>query len=101
MCRRGGPPPTPAEDAGTAVRAALAAWTANFNARNETPLCDLFAPDLRYDYRGFPERGYSAMCTLLRTSMDDPNRRFHYEADIKEVAVSGDMAMTRLDWTLT
>jgi ketosteroid isomerase-like protein len=88
-------------DVSMAIRATLATWTANFNARNEAPLCSLFAPDLKYDYRGFPERGYTAMCALLHKSVGDPNRRFHYDADIKEIAVSDDMAMTRLVWTLS
>ena len=91
----------PAEDVPTAIRAALAAWTANFNARNEGTLCDLFAPDLKYDYRGFPERDYAAMCALLHKSVGDPSRHFHYDADIKEIAVSDDLAMTRLVWTLS
>jgi hypothetical protein len=40
------------------VRAALLKWTADFNARNVEAVCDLFSSDLRYDYQGFPERGY-------------------------------------------
>jgi hypothetical protein len=36
------------------IRAALLKWTADFNARNLGEVCDLFAPDLRYDYQGFP-----------------------------------------------
>jgi ketosteroid isomerase-like protein len=91
----------PADDAPTAIRATLATWTADFNARNGTALCDLFTPDLKYDYRGFPERDYAAMCALLHKSVGDLSRHFHYDADIKEITVSGDMAMTRLVWTLS
>ena len=34
-----------------AIRDALTKWTADFNARDATRICDLFAPDLRYDFR--------------------------------------------------
>jgi uncharacterized protein (TIGR02246 family) len=82
------------------IRAALMKWTADFNARNARDVCDLFAPDLRYDYRGFPERGYQDVCDLLQRSLSDPNKRFSYSADIKEIIVAGDLAVVRLTWTL-
>lgn len=90
-----------ADDGETAIRWSLAQRTTDFNMRNGDRLCDLFAPDLKYDYRGFPERGYDAICGLLRKSVGDPGRRFHYDIDIKEIRVSGDLAMTRLVWTLS
>ena len=85
----------------SAIRAALAQWTSDFNARDASRICDLFAPDLVYDYRGFPERDYSTLCGLLRRSLADPARTFSYALDIKEIIVSGDMAVVRLVWTLT
>ena len=83
-----------------AIRAALAKWTSDFNARDAAHICDLFAPDLIYDYRGFPERDYSILCGLLQRSLADPTRTFSYALDIKEIIVSGDMAVVRLVWTL-
>src|ERR1700730_14991326 len=59
-------------------RAALLKWTADFNARNVEAVCDLFAPDLRYDYQGFPERGYDDICRLLRRSLSEPDKRYSY-----------------------
>jgi steroid delta-isomerase len=83
------------------IRSALAKWTDDFNKRDASRICDLFTPDLRYDYRGFPERGYDAICSLLRRSLGDPAKTFTYRPDIKEIIVSGDFAVVRLVWTLT
>jgi uncharacterized protein (TIGR02246 family) len=91
----------PAVDAETAIRGALAQWTADFNAREAARICDLFTPDLVYDYRGFPERGHADLCGLLLRSLADRTKRFTYALDIKEIIVSGDMAVVRLVWTLT
>jgi steroid delta-isomerase len=95
-----GPASAQSADAETAIREALAAWTRDFNARDSSRICDLFATDLRYDYRGFPERGYAALCGLLRRSLADPTKRFVYALDVREVIVSGDLAIVRLVWTL-
>jgi steroid delta-isomerase len=90
-----------AGEAEHAIRAALSQWTADFNGRNASRICDLFAPDLRYEYRGFPERDYGALCGVLERSLGDGVRKFEYALDIKEVIVSGDLAVVRLVWTLT
>jgi ketosteroid isomerase-like protein len=90
-----------AAESEAAIRTALAAWTRDFNARDASRICDLFARDLRYDYRGFPERDYDTLCGLLRRSLTDETRRFTYALDIKEVIVSGELAIVRLVWTLT
>src|SRR5580692_252821 len=82
------------------IRAALAKWTSDFNSRDTARICDLFAPDLVYDYRGFPERDYPTLCGLLHRSLAHPTRTFSYALDIKEIIVSGDMAVVRLVWTL-
>jgi steroid delta-isomerase len=87
----------PAQDA---IRTALLRWTADFNARKSAAICELFAPDLRYDYRGQPERGYREICDLLHRSLSDPAKHYNYSPEIKEVIVSGDIAVVRLVWTL-
>ena len=92
---------TPTGEAETAIRGALAKWTADFNARDTAYICDLFTPDLVYDYRGFPERGHADLCGLLLRSLADRTKQFTYALDIKEIIVSGDMAIVRLVWTLT
>ena len=93
--------PAAEADAETAIRGALVQWTADFNGREAARICDLFAPDLVYDYRGFPERGHADLCALLRRSLADRTKQFTYALDIKEIIVSGDMAVVRLVWTLT
>ncbi len=99
-----GTPPSLAQStapAEAAIRAALARWTSDFNTRNAGAVCDLFAPELRYDYRGFPERDYRAICDLLQRSIADRSKTYTYALDIKEILVSGDLAVVRLVWTLT
>jgi steroid delta-isomerase len=88
------------EAAEAEIRQALASWTERFNARDAGAICDLFAPDLRYDYRGFPERNYEAICSNLRRSLGDPAKQYTYALDIKEVLVFGEVAVVRLTWTL-
>jgi ketosteroid isomerase-like protein len=88
-------------DAETAIRGALTQWMVDFNSGNSAKICDLFAPDLRADYRGQPERNFGALCELLKSSLGDPTRSFSYALDIKEILVWGDIAIVRLVWTLT
>ena len=95
-----GAPAQPADKAEAAIREALAKWTADFNAHDAARICDLFAPDLVYDYRGFPERDFEALCGLLRRSLADRTKQFTYALEIKEIIVSGDLAIVRLVWTL-
>lgn len=83
-----------------AIRAALSKWTSEFNARDPSHICDLFSPDLVYDYRGFPERNYEALCTLLRKSLADRTKTYAYSLDVREIIVSGDIGVVRLVWTL-
>ena len=51
-------------EAEKAIRDALTKWTADFNGRDATRICDLFAPDLRYDFRGSP--GTRLQCHVQR-----------------------------------
>jgi uncharacterized protein (TIGR02246 family) len=84
----------------TAIRNSLIDWTQHFNARNTDRVCGLFDSDLRYDYRGYPERGFDQICGLLQRSLTDNTRTYSYSLNIKEVLVSGDLAAVRLVWTL-
>jgi ketosteroid isomerase-like protein len=92
-----------ADDAasGAEIAAALTQWTADFNAGRADKVCDLFARELRADFRGQGERGYDAQCALLRKSLGDGARNFAYAFAIKEILVWGDVAVVRLTWTLT
>ena len=90
----------PAGEAEMAIRNALSRWTSDFNAGDAAHICDLFAKDLLYDYRGFPERDHETLCSLLRRSLADQTKKFAYSLDIKEIIVAGDLAVVRLVWTL-
>jgi steroid delta-isomerase len=90
-----------AERAEDAIRAALQKWTQDFNGGNAEAVCQLFAPDLRYDFRGYPERGYRDICARLQRSLGDASKTYAYALDIREILVSGDLAVVRLAWTLT
>jgi uncharacterized protein (TIGR02246 family) len=92
--------PVAQDQAETNIRAVLMKWTADFNARNTAEICDLFAPDLRYDFQGLPERSYDDICRLLHTSLTDAGKRYSYSPDIKEIIVFGDLAVVRLTWSL-
>ena len=89
------------DGAQTAIRVALTHWMADFNAGNADKVCGLFAPDLIAQYRGQPERGYDALCDLLKGSLADRSKRYRYALAIKEILVAGDLAVVRLTWTLT
>jgi uncharacterized protein (TIGR02246 family) len=89
---------TPAQ---AAIRAALTQWMADFNAGRAEKVCDLFARDLVAQYRGQPERGYDALCDLLKRSLADPGKTYSYALAIKEILVEGNLAVVRLTWTLT
>lgn len=90
-----------ADNADDAIRGTLEQWTKDFNAGNASAVCNLFAPELRYDFRGYPERGYNDICTLLHRSLSDTSKRYEYALDIREIIASGDLAVVRLTWTLT
>src|SRR5262249_8392741 len=84
----------------TAISEALIAWTRDFNRGDTSKICGLFAADLRYDYRGHSERGFADICGLLQGSLSDRTKKYVYSLQIKEILVSGDLAVVRLVWTL-
>jgi ketosteroid isomerase-like protein len=95
-------PAAAADDAAQAqIRTALTLWMDDFNAGRADKVCGLFAPDLRANVRGVPERDYGALCDLLQRSLADRSRHYAYALDIKEISVWGEVAVVRLVWTLT
>lgn len=90
-----------ANDPASAIRTALEQWRLDFNARRPAHICDLFAPGLRYDFQGLPEQTYPLLCARLRRALADPAKRFQYGLRIKEVIVSGSLAVVRLTWIST
>jgi uncharacterized protein (TIGR02246 family) len=95
-------PAAAAQDgAEAAIRSALGQWMQDFNAGNAEKACALFAPDLRYDFRGYPERDYRDICDRMQRSLGDKTKTYSYDLDVREIIVSGDIAVVRLVWKLT
>jgi uncharacterized protein (TIGR02246 family) len=88
------------EAAQNEIRSALEKWQSAFNERNESQVCDIFAPDLVANYQGEPERDYASLCQLLQTAVQDAEKTYHYSLNINEILVYGDAAVVRLVWTL-
>jgi steroid delta-isomerase len=94
--------PSRAQDAAAGeIKNTLTGWMADFNAGKTERVYDLFATDVRADFRGHPTRDHKAVCDLLTKSLTDPSRVYRYALDIKEILVFGDVALVRLVWTLT
>jgi ketosteroid isomerase-like protein len=89
--------PSPEDD----IRAALQRWTDDFNAGRADKVCDLFAPDLRADVLGAPERDFETQCRMLRNALADPEHAYTDAFSLKEVVIERDMAVVRLTWTET
>ena len=92
--------PALADDAAE-IRTRLQSWAADFNEGRTEAACGLFSKDLVSDTQGQGEANYETRCKLISKVMHDPARKFRYAADIKEVIVAGDLAVVRLQWTLT
>ena len=95
-----GQPAKSADQEEKAIRDALMQWTTDFNEGDTEKICDIFAKELRYDYRGYKERGFEDVCALLRKSLNDQSKRYFYSLKIKELIVSDNLAVARLVWTL-
>lgn len=83
------------------IRQRLEQWTGDFNNGRKEAACDLFSRTLKSTVQGQGEAGYETRCALISKAIDDPDRDFVYNLDIKEIGVDGDLAFVRLDWTLT
>ena len=89
------------EEAAAAIRATLEQWRLDFNARRAEHICDLFAPALKYDFQGLPEQNYTLLCDRLHKALADHSRKFEYGLRVKEVIVTGSIAVVRLAWIST
>ncbi|MFZ0680484.1 YybH family protein [Candidatus Binatus sp.] len=82
------------------IRVELEKWKLDFNAADASQVCGLFAPDLISNFRGQPEDTYNSLCANMQAALTDPAKTYHYDLEIKEILVSGDLAVVRLVWTL-
>jgi ketosteroid isomerase-like protein len=90
-----------ADDPAAEIRTALEQWRVEFNARRPSHICDLFAPSLRYDFQRLSEQDFTLLCDRLHRALADHTKTFQYELKIKEVIVSGSLAVVRLTWVST
>ena len=93
-----------ADDAGdkAAIAGRLRAFAQAFDARDRAAVCDIFAPDLIALIPGMPETSRTALCGNLSRLLARPDLALHYDdPDIREIILSGDLAVVRLVWTLT
>jgi ketosteroid isomerase-like protein len=89
--------PAAADDAAD-IRARLEQWTTDFNEGRAEAACDLFSKELVSDFRGQGEAGYDTRCSLITKAIGDPSRKFHYDLEIKEIIVEGNLGVVRLVW---
>jgi ketosteroid isomerase-like protein len=92
-------PPSLADPAND-IRTRFEQWTDDFNQGQADRVCDLFSREAISNYRGQPERTYEEICALVQDSLSDPARTYHYQLDIREIIVEGELAVVRLAWTL-
>jgi uncharacterized protein (TIGR02246 family) len=77
-------------------------WTAAFNAKDPTGVCDLFAPDLVYSIPEVVHGTRRMLCANLAKMLARSDVKLHYDnPDVHEIVVAGDIAVVRLTWTLT
>jgi steroid delta-isomerase len=93
-------------DDSLAAKAAIAErlhrWTAAFNGKDLTAICDLFAADLSYTVDDILDGSRDRLCANIRAALARPGLELRYdEPTIHEILVSGDLAVVRLTWTLT
>ncbi|CAN7191096.1 YybH family protein [Caballeronia sp. 15711] len=85
-----------------AILERLQRWTMAFNARDAAGVCDLFAPDLVSTVPDALDGSRDAICRKLSAVLAKPGLQLHYDSpDVREIIVSGDIAVVRLFWTLT
>ena len=86
----------------SAIAARLRGFADAFNARDEPGLCDIFAPDLIATVPPALETGREAICGRIDRLLATPDLRLRYDdPEIREIIVSGDIAVVRVGWTLT
>jgi len=85
-----------------AITKRLQRWAEAFNTRDAAGVCDVFAPDLVSTVPEVLNGNRTALCTRLAALLAKPELSLHYDSpDIREIIVSGDIAVVRLFWTLT
>lgn len=86
----------------TAITARLQRWAGAFNAHDAAGIRDLFAPDLVAIVPGAIDGTRDSLCANLDALLARPDLQLHYDSpEIREIIISGDIAIVRPIWTLT
>jgi uncharacterized protein (TIGR02246 family) len=84
-----------------AITARLRGWAAAFNARDDKGVCDIFAKDLIATVPGALGSGHDAVCGRLSALLAKTDAQYRYSLDILEIMVSRNLAVVRVNWTLS
>jgi uncharacterized protein (TIGR02246 family) len=85
-----------------AITERLSRWADAFNARDAAGVCDVFAADLISTVPEVLDGTRDALCKRLTALLAKSDLSLHYDQpDIREIIVSGDIAVVRLFWTLS
>jgi steroid delta-isomerase len=85
-----------------AITTRLQQWTTAFNAHDAAGIRDLFAPDLVAIVPGSIDGTRDQLCANLDALLARPDLQLHYDnPEIREITISGDIAVVRPIWTLT
>lgn len=77
-------------------------WPYDFNNKNLSGVCSLFASDVIATYPDVKDRNYIEMCNHFAKIFSDASKEFHYEQpQIEQVLISQDLVVVRLTWTLS
>jgi uncharacterized protein (TIGR02246 family) len=84
-----------------AITERLRNWTDAFNAQNQKGVCELFAQDLVATIPDVTDESRDTLCARIKAAQAKPGLQLRYDyPDIREILVSGDLAVVRLFWTL-
>jgi len=84
------------------IEALLNQWAKDYNSKNLSETCSVFAPDLIVRGPTLPDKNFEAMCAHLKDQMERRDLTFKDVAlDIEEILISGDLAVVRAVWTYT
>jgi uncharacterized protein (TIGR02246 family) len=85
-----------------AIAARLQGFADAFNARDAAGACDIFAPDLVATMPMAIESDRRSLCANLERLLARQDLQLRYDdPEIREIIVSGDIAVVRIVWSLT
>ena len=84
-----------------AITQRLQRWTTAFNAGDAAGACDIFAPDLVATMPDSLDTTRDVLCARIAGALAKTDPVLHYDLEIREILVAGDLAAVRVFWTLT